>query len=126
MRIHIVKPNETIKDISKRYNLTLDEIKSANTHFRSWEHLAPGVKIKLPEIPEYVSEEIDLIEPFIEDYYPELEVDNIKTTETIKTDVIEDQKNDIKNNNLKPANKKTNKYYYPWYMYYGYPFYRKR
>ena len=59
MTVHIVKPNETIELIAKKYNLSVDEIISINPHFRSWEHLAPGAKLRIPEIPEYIQDEID-------------------------------------------------------------------
>lgn len=125
MIVHIVKPNETIDKISKQYNVSIDEIKSANAHFRSWEHLAPGAKIKLPEIPEHISDEIDLIEPFIEDYYPEL------TSEVFKEKNIDElkEKTEIeeKLNASSTTKTKMQKYYkYPYFMYYGYPYYRKR
>ena len=125
MIVHIVKPNETIDKISKQYNVSIDEIKSANAHFRSWEHLAPGAKIKLPEIPEHISDEIDLIEPFIEDYYPEL------TSEVFKEKNIDElkEKSEIeeKLNASSTSKTKMQKYYkYPYFMYYGYPDYRKR
>lgn len=125
MIVHIVKPNETIDKISKQYNVSIDEIKSANAHFRSWEHLAPGAKIKLPEIPEHISDEIDLIEPFIEDYYPEL------TSEVFKEKNIDElkEKSEIeeKLNASSTSKTKMQKYYkYPYFMYYGYPYYRKR
>ena len=125
MIIHIVKPNETIEKIANQYNIKVDEIKSANTHFRSWEHLAPGAKLKLPEIPEYVSDEIDMIEPFIEDYYPEVEMEVFKNNEQLKEE--EKEKTDVNNLGEKPITQKTKKYYkYPYFMYYGYPYYRKR
>ena len=53
MKIHIVRPNERLNDISNKYNITIEEIKSANPHFRSWENIAPGAKINLPNIPQY-------------------------------------------------------------------------
>lgn len=125
MIVHIVRPNETIEKISRQYNLSIDEIKSANAHFRSWEHLAPGAKIKLPEIPEHISDEIDLIEPFIEDYYPELTTEVFKENNiaelTDKTEI--EEKNNVESN----SKKKMQKYYkYPYFMYYGYPYYRRR
>ncbi len=115
MIIHIIRPNETIYDVSKRYNLTVDEIKNANAHFRSWENLAPGAKIKLPEISEAVSEELDFIEPFIEDYYPKIEtMDNLERPMTNETP---------KQTNINKSKKKYN--YYPYYGYYHYPYYKK-
>ena len=77
MIYHIIKPGDTIELIAKKYRLTIDEIISINPHFRSWEHLAPGAKLRLPEVSEVVKEELDSIEPFIEDYYPKINIDEI-------------------------------------------------
>lgn len=126
MIIHIVKPNETIYDISFKYNISVDEIKSANTHFRSWEHLAPGLKIKLPEIPEQVSEEIDLVEPFIEDYYPELNLETFKENKSYEEIDIVETNDQLHNSVNKTKTKNYKNYKYPYYMYYGYPYYRRR
>lgn len=69
---HIVRTNETIEKIAMIYNLDVMEIKELNTHIRSWNNLIPGVKIKLPEIPESVTTSLNDVEPFIEDYYPKI------------------------------------------------------
>ena len=100
MIIHIVRPNETIESIAKAYNLSVNEIISINPHFRSWEHLAPGAKLRIPEIPEYIQDEIDEVDPFIEDYYPKINIDEI----------INKIPNEPKRKNKKQKNPKTNKY----------------
>lgn len=127
MIYHIIKPGDTIELIAKKYRLTIDEIISINPHFRSWEHLAPGAKLRLPEVSEVVKEELDSIEPFIEDYYPKVNIDEILNN--VKNETLE-QENLIKNDVQKPKkaiNKYNAYYYYPYYPYYNYkPYVRKR
>ena len=77
MIYHIIKPGETIKLIANKYKLTENEIIRINPHFRSWENLAPGAKLRIPEMSESVLDEIDELEPFIEDYYPKINLDEI-------------------------------------------------
>ena len=88
MIIHIIRPNETIEDIAEKYNLTIDEVKRANAHFRSWDNLAPGARISLPEIPQHVIDEIDSVEPFIEDYYTTIDIDNLKKIKTEEVNLV--------------------------------------
>ena len=127
MIYHIIKPGDTIELIAKKYRLTIDEIISINPHFRSWEHLAPGAKLRLPEVSEVVKEELDSIEPFIEDYYPKINIDEILNN--VKNETLE-QENLNKNDVQKPKkaiNKYNAYYYYPYYPYYNYkPYVRKR
>ena len=117
MKIHVVRLNETIQDIGKKYNISQEEIKKANPHFRSWENIAPGAKINLPSIPEYLQEEIDNVEPFIEDYYPTIDIDTIKQVDNIEKEPIKEE--------IKPKMKKLN--YNNMYSYYynPYDYYRK-
>lgn len=70
MNYHIVRMNETIDKIALTYNLTVDEIKDINKQIRNWDNLTPGLKLNLPAIPEVVKDDLNDIEPFIEDYYP--------------------------------------------------------
>ena len=70
MNYHIVRMNETINKIALLYNLSIDEIQDSNKHIRNWNNLTPGLKLNLPAIPETVKDDINDIEPFIEDYYP--------------------------------------------------------
>ncbi len=127
MIYHIIKPGDTIELIAKKYRFTIDEIISINPHFRSWEHLAPGAKLRLPEVSEVVKEELDSIDPFIEDYYPKINIDEILNN--VKNETLE-QENLNKIDVQKPKkaiNKYNAYYYYPYYPYYNYkPYVRKR
>jgi LysM repeat protein len=78
MNYHIVRTDEKISDIAQIYNLSVNEIESINAHIRSWDKLIPGTKLRLPAIPEQVRLEVDDTEPFIEDYYPKISVDQLK------------------------------------------------
>lgn len=87
---HIVRMNETIDKIVLTYNLTIEEIKNINQHIRSWDNLVAGTKLNLPSIPEIVKDDLNDVEPFIEDYYPKLlNLNGITSNEenVIKTDV---------------------------------------
>ena len=88
MNYHIVRMNETIDKIALTYNLTVDEIKDINKHIRNWNNLTPGLKLNLPPIPEIVKDDLNDIEPFIEEYYPRYnnindEVENFEKVENI-------------------------------------------
>lgn len=112
MNYHIIKTGESIQKIANIYNLTEDEIIQNNKHITSWTKLIPGTRIKLPNISEALSEEIDEVEPFIEDYYPRLEV-------PIKEEVIEIvEEKPIEPEPLHTSKPNKPKYnYYPYYMY---------
>lgn len=77
MNSHIVRVNEKIEKIALLYNLTVEEIINCNHHIKDWNHLIPGTKLRLPEIPEIVRNELDNTEPFIEEYYPQIDVQSI-------------------------------------------------
>lgn len=122
MYIHVVKPGENLDIIAKQYNLSINEIKRINPHFRSWEHLAPGARIRMPEIPEYVKDEIDEIDPFIEDYYPKINIEEILANNKESAEVTKEKEKESKKPQIKP-----NYYYYhPYYGYYNYYYQRKR
>lgn len=72
MKFHIVRTQETLKDILFIYDLTEDELKENNQHIRSWDKLIPGTKLRIPAITESMEMKVSDIEPFIEDYYPKL------------------------------------------------------
>ena len=74
MNYHIVRTNESLEKIALTYQLSPTEIRSLNLHIRDWDHLIPGTKLKLPAIPTTVQDELDDVEPFIEDYYPRVEM----------------------------------------------------
>ena len=78
MNTHIVRVNEKIEKIASLYHLNIEEIIKMNKHIQDWDHLIPGTKIRLPEISEMVQIELDNTEPFIEEYYPKIDVDTIK------------------------------------------------
>lgn len=87
---HIVRMNETIGKIALTYNLSINEIKNINQHIRDWDKLVAGTKLNLPSIPEIVKDDLNDVEPFIEDYYPKITNLNELTSNediAIKTDV---------------------------------------
>lgn len=86
MNSHIVRVNEKIEKIALLYNLTVEEIMNCNHHIKDWNHLIPGTKLKLPEIPEIVRNELDNTEPFIEEYYPQIDVQSI-LSKTVQEEV---------------------------------------
>lgn len=72
MNYHIVRMNETVDKIALTYNLSVSEIKNLNQHIRDWDQLIAGTKINLPAIPEVLKDELNDVEPFIEEYYPKI------------------------------------------------------
>ena len=75
MKFHIVGNGESIEDILNGYDITFDELKNENKHIRIWHNLIPGTKLKIPVLTETIIEEINEVEPFIEDYYPKIKVE---------------------------------------------------
>lgn len=150
MNYHIVRTNERVSDIAQAYNLSTEEIISINNHIRSWDKLIPGTKLKLPAIPEQIRIELDDSEPFIEDYYPKIAVEELKATGVNPNDNPSVQDEDKKveehtsdqnpNVNLEPKAKASTPstpvppyqrppypyypYYQPYYPYYMYPNYQ--
>ena len=128
MNFHIVRTNESIEDIALIYNLDVIEITSLNNHIRKWENLTPGLKLRLPEISDNLSIELNDVEPFIEDYYPKLNPDlNYYLDDEFK----EKSEEEIKKDNS-PVEPKVKQNYpkYPYYPYYNpyynyYRYYRK-
>lgn len=126
MNVHIVRVNEKIERIANIYNLTKEEIIKINHHIRDWDNLIPGTKLRLPEIPENVELELDNTEPFIEEYYPKIDINeiNVKKEYVEIIPSVEEQTEPVNTNVNKPI-KKNNKppYYgnpYGYYGYYGY------
>ena len=136
MNYHIVRMNEKIEKIAHNYNLTVDEIKVLNQHISNWDNIIAGSKLILPNIPERIKDEINDIEPFIEDYYPkisDMKFNKIEEEKEIKDnneDVLPSQENKTSstNNNKKPTPYKYyNSYYPPYFQYYPYyPMYNTR
>ena len=75
MKFHIVGNGESINDILDGYDISFDELKNENKHIRIWNNLIPGTKLKIPVLTETIIEEINEVEPFIEDYYPKIKVE---------------------------------------------------
>lgn len=75
MKFHIVGNGETVEDILRGYDLTIDELKNENKHIRIWNKLIPGTKLKIPILSEAIIEDINTIEPFIEEYYPKIKIE---------------------------------------------------
>lgn len=139
MNYHIVRTNERVTDIADAYSLSAEEIKSINHHIRSWEKLIPGTKLKLPAISEQIRIELDDNEPFIEDYYPKIAVDELKatginpsissTTEELPIEKETQEAKEVPAAKPKtPAVKSATPYprpLYPYYPYYNpyYPYY---
>lgn len=76
MKFHIVCEGESLKKIAFLYGLDEEELQKENKHIRVWERLIPGTKLKVPYIPEAVDQDINSMEPFVEDYYPKLKLDS--------------------------------------------------
>lgn len=134
MNYHIVRNGDNLEKIAAIYNLEPIEIKEVNPHIRSFENLVPGLKLRLPEIPDSLAIELNDVEPFIEDYYPKLP--NIeKPVEEKLTAQIENSTEELaskpptinKKHNKNQSNyNKYNYYYNPYFYYPYYNMYRKR
>lgn len=139
MKFHIVGNGENVDDILKGYDLTIDELKSENKHIRIWNNLIPGTKLKIPVLSESLVEDINEIEPFIEDYYPKIKIENetqeikevldFKEEESINQEIIEENNSEHKteqpnenksyiNLKTKQTNKISGYYVYPRTCYY--------
>lgn len=129
MNYHIIRTGESLEKIAYGYNLDIEEITRINKHITNWQKLIPGTKIRLPEISNQLTMELDEVEPFIEDYYPKIklpikeEPDNEVALEKIEVKqeekIIEPVKNKKQFINYYPGNPFYN-YPYP----YGYNYYR--
>jgi|SRR5690554_5505282 len=102
MKFHIVRNGETVKKIAFLYSLEEEEIKKENKHIRVWERLVPGTKLKIPVITEAIDEDVTQMEPFVEDYYPKLNLN-----EDIETKAFNHEKN-ISNENYVSINENIN------------------
>ena len=101
MKFHIVGNGESIKDILNGYELTIEELKNENKHIRNWNYLIPGTKLKIPVLTEALVEELNEIEPFIEDYYPKIKLEeeqyNIVDENEIETIIDIDENENVNN-----------------------------
>lgn len=95
MKFHIVGNGESVDDILKGYDITINELKNENKHIRVWNYLIPGTKLKIPVLTESIVEDLNEIEPFIEDYYPKIEIeDNYKQIDDNDQVLIKEEVND--------------------------------
>ena len=138
MNTHLVRVNEKIEKIASLYHLNIEEIIKMNKHIQDWDHLIPGTKIRLPEISEMVQIELDNTEPFIEEYYPKIDVDTIKDNVQEKEIIVENsvdtkkEETEEKKPTINHSTKPQHSYLYPPYYpggyynpYYPYNYYRK-
>lgn len=147
LKFHIVRTGETVEDILFLYNLTKDELLEENRHIRVWDRLIPGTKLKIPPITEAIEEEVNEMEPFVEDYYPKLNDEHLEITEdvpfpeaeegeyeidqakvepikTIEIKKDEEKKDSAEKPKIKTATKPQDKVYQPYYLgQYNYPRY---
>jgi uncharacterized protein (DUF433 family) len=75
---HVVRIGESIEDILKKYQINLREFVSANPQVQSGCAMTPGTRLTIPKMNQQLEEEIEEIEPFLEDYYPRVNLDMIK------------------------------------------------
>lgn len=145
MKFHIVGTNETIQEILDAYDITIDELKKENKHIRVWNNLIPGTKIKIPVITESMNEDINSTEPFIEDYYPKIRIDNEEyetlnvekkeePMEPIKEEIIQEVNNEepikefeekqeiVQKQEVFKERPNSNRYYIPYPRYQMYPY----
>ena len=153
MNYHIVRTNDKLETILNLYNLNVNELTDLNKHISNWNNLIPGTRIKLPIISESLTEELNDIEPFIEDYYPKIDLkrfesfdnnenkvtleevekdqgENIEEKVEINSEEIIYNKEENDEDTSKSINKKsnfTNTIKLPYNYYYDpYNYYRKR
>ncbi len=69
MIIHYVKNGEHVSDILKNFNIEFEELKKYNQHITNFNQLPVGTKIKIPAITKEIYEEMNTVEPLIEDFY---------------------------------------------------------
>ncbi len=120
MNYHIVRTGESLDKIAYGYNLDIEEITRINKHISNFQKLIPGTKIKLPEISNELAEELDEVEPFIEDYYPKIEIPVPEEKEEELS--IEEEKPIVKESDKKPTKNKQQYINYNPYYYYQYPY----
>lgn len=120
MNYHIVRTGESLDKIAYGYNLDIEEITRINKHISNFQKLIPGTKIKLPEISNELAEELDEVEPFIEDYYPKIEIPVTEEKEEVLS--TEEEKPMVKEPDKKPTKNKQQYINYNPYYYYPYPY----
>ena len=96
MIIHIVREGETIRKIIAHYEVSENDLLSENRHITDWYHLVPGMKIRIPLLNEETLEVLEETEPFIEDYYKE--IDEKTNTSIDDLDTLDNKHDNILNN----------------------------
>lgn len=69
---HIVKNNESIKDVLDVYHISLDELKEYNRHITDFSNLICGQKILVPYLKDEIEQILDKTESFAEKYYDDV------------------------------------------------------
>ena len=54
LKIHIVKKGDTLYELAKKYQTTLDEVIALNPQIAQPDHLDIGMKVKIPSKPKPV------------------------------------------------------------------------
>lgn len=113
MKFHIVKSGEKVRDLLFIYNLNIDELKENNRHIKFWDKLIPGTKIKIPVITEAINNDVEMMEPFIEDYYPkqlfDLPKENDSNSFVTEEVVLEKEESSVETESSKEEIEKDNK-----------------
>lgn len=73
MKVHIVQVNENLRDIARKYNISVEDIIKNNQHISHARHILPGMKLKLPILSEEANIRFRDQMLQIQDYYPTLE-----------------------------------------------------
>ncbi|MDF2700289.1 MAG: hypothetical protein K0Q49_1847 [Haloplasmataceae bacterium] len=91
MKFHIVQVNEKIKDISRKYNVSVDEIIKLNRHINNIDNIVAGMKLRLPILSDDVSDQLKDNFLDIEKYYPKLEdFKEAKVEKKVVEEILED------------------------------------
>lgn len=117
MKFHIVQVNERAQDISKKYNVSLEEIVKLNRHINNIDSIVPGMKIRLPILSDEVSDELKDNFLDIEKYYPK--VADFKDAEIEKKNVDEKEKIELDEEKPIENNKPVESIEIPQQPYYG-------
>ena len=88
MIIHIIKNNESVKQILSTYNISIEELKLYNKHITDFNNLLCGMKLKIPLITEEIEQVLDYSEGFITTVDDKIKdvniVEEVKNTEKIE------------------------------------------
>lgn len=70
MLLHIVRSGENISKIADNYQCLVSDITSNNLHITDFNHLQPGMKLRIPFLTKETIEILEETESFVKDYYP--------------------------------------------------------